>query len=80
MNAGDIAIAIVDGKKDGAGNHDHLEYSPSEFICNGIQADSNEYRNKEQPVSTEQLEFIIPITADEVNNDIVCKETEADIA
>ena len=48
-------------------------------MSDGIQTDSNEYRNKEQPVSTEQLEFIIPITADEVNNDIVCKETEADV-
>jgi len=79
LNAGDVAIAIVEGKEDGAGNHNHLECSPCKFMGNGIQTNGNENRNKEQPVSTEQLKLIIPITADEVNDDIVCKETEADV-
>ena len=79
LNAGYIAMAIVDGKEDGAGNHNYLKCSPSEFICNGIQTDSNKNRNEKQPVPTEQLKFIIPITTDEMNDDVICKETEADI-
>ena len=79
LNAGDIAIAIVDGKEDGADNQNHLENSLCEFVSNSIQANSNENRNEKQPVSTEQLKFIIPIATDEMDNNIVCKKTEADV-
>ena len=53
--------------------------SPCEFMSNGIQTNGNENRNEEQPVSTEQLKLIIPITTDEMNDDIVCKKTEEDV-
>jgi hypothetical protein len=79
LDAGDIAIAIVNGKEDSADNHNHLEYSSCEFMRNGIQTNGNENRNEEQPVSTEQLKLVIPISANKVNNDIVCKKTKADV-
>ena len=72
-------MAIMDGKEYGAGNYDYLECSPCECMSNGIQTDGNENRDEKQPVSAEQLQFIIPITADEMNDDVICKETEADI-
>lgn len=79
MDAGNIAIAIVNGKENGADNHNHLEYSSCEFMRNGIQTNGNENRNEEQPVSTEQLKLVISITTDEMDDDVVCKKAEADV-
>ena len=47
LYAGDIAIAIMDGKEDGTGNHYNLKCPSYEFRRNRIQSNGDEDRDEE---------------------------------
>lgn len=48
---------------------------PYEGYSNGTQTNCQKEWDKEQPMSTKQLKFIVTISADKVDDDIICKET-----
>ena len=67
------------GKEDGADQYDELKCSANNLDIDGIQTYGDKNRHKEQPVSAEQLKFIITIATNKMNDEIVYEETKADI-